>query len=211
MFEPTGCSYGAAATPSTRVSTPTWASVPECPRTLAPTRYVDNVSSVDEPIALEAYDEAWPEQFVTEAARLTDGLADTVVAVEHIGSTAVAGLAAKPIIDVMVGVTDLSATERLAHRLGQLGYEDCGGSDNRRYFRKRGAEPYYNVQVIEHASPTWNSNVLFRTFLRSDPHAAKRYAKTKRAAAEEAPTLLAYSELKRHAIEELLRLARADA
>src|SRR5829696_8215161 len=106
MFEPTGCSYGAAATPSTRVSTPTWASVPECPRTLAPTRYVDNVSSVD----------------------------------EHIGSTAVAGLAAKPIIDVMVGVTDLSATERLAHRLGQLGYEDCGGSDNRRYFRKRGAE-----------------------------------------------------------------------
>jgi GrpB-like predicted nucleotidyltransferase (UPF0157 family) len=167
------------------------------------------VTSDDEPITVGTYDPTWPEQFGSEAARLKDGLADTAVALEHIGSTAVAGLAAKPVIDVMVGVPDLSATAELARRLLRLGYEDCGGADDRRYFRKRGGEPHYNVQVIEYATPTWDANVLFRDFLRSDPDAARRYAEVKRAAAADAPTLLAYSRLKTLIIQELLRQARA--
>lgn len=165
------------------------------------------MSAVDEPVTLATYDEAWPEQFSAEAARLVRELATTAVAVEHIGSTAVAGLTAKPIIDVMVGVSSLATIDQLARRLIRLGYEDCGGADDRRYFRKRRGEPYYNVQVIEYASPTWNANVLFRDFLRSDPAAAKRYGALKRAAAVEAPTLLAYSELKTRTIEDLLREA----
>jgi GrpB-like predicted nucleotidyltransferase (UPF0157 family) len=167
------------------------------------------VRFVDEPVTLEVYDEAWPEQFSAEATRLVRELAETAVAVEHIGSTAVVGLTAKPIIDVMVGVSSLAASEELARRLIQLGYEDCGGVDDRQYFRKRAAEPHYNVQVIEYPSPTWTANVLFRDFLRSDPEAAKRYAEAKRAAAVEAPTLLAYSRLKTLTIEKLLSLARA--
>ena len=166
------------------------------------------MSFVEEAISVEAYDEAWPEQFASEAARLKDGLAGDLVAVEHVGSTAVAGLAAKPIVDVMLGVTDLSATKDLAQRLNHMGYEDCGGADDRRYFRKRGEAPHYNVQVIEYESPTWNENILFRTFLRCGPTAAKRYAEMKRAAAEKAPSLLAYSTLKAHTIDELLREPR---
>ena len=69
----------------------------------------------------------------------------------------------------MVGVTDLSTTKDLAQQLNRLGYEDCGGSDDRRYFRKRGEVPHYKVQVIEYASPTWNANVLFRDFLSFRP------------------------------------------
>ena len=167
------------------------------------------MSGVDEPVTLAAYDEAWPDQFSTEAARLVRELATTAVAVEHIGSTAVVGLPAKPIIDVMVGVSSLATTQELARRLTRLGYEDCGGADDRRYFRKRAGEPYYNVQVIEYASPTWQENVLFRDFLRSDPAAANGYADVKRAATMLAPTLLAYSKLKTQMIEDLLRQAHA--
>ena len=124
--------------------------------------YVDAVNSVDEPVTVAVYDKAWPEQFAAEASRLKNELPHTAVALEHIGSTAVPGLAAN-----------------------------------------------YNVQVVEYASPTWNANLLFRDFLRSDPDAAKRYAEMKRAAATEAPTLLAYSRLKARTIEELLRQADA--
>jgi GrpB-like predicted nucleotidyltransferase (UPF0157 family) len=163
--------------------------------------------SVDEPIRVEEYDPAWPEQFAGEAARLEQGLAHIFVAVEHIGSTTVAGLASKPVVDIMVGVADLDASEELARRLEELGYEDCGGAHDRRYFRKRGHEPHYNVQAIEHGSPTWRANVLFRDFLRADAHAAERYAEAKRSAARDAPSLLAYSARKARKIEELLRQA----
>ena len=104
--------------------------------------YVDAVNSVDEPVTVAVYDKAWPEQFAAEVARLKNELPHTAVALEHIGSTAVPGLAAKPIIDVMVGVSNLYTTDDLARRLTRLGYEDCGGSNHRRYFRKRAGDPY---------------------------------------------------------------------
>ena len=71
------------------------------------------------------------------------------IRIEHIGSTAVRGLAAKPVIDVMVGVSDVDATAELARRVRTLGYEDCGGDSDRRYFRKRDGQ-HFNVQVLEY-------------------------------------------------------------
>lgn len=155
------------------------------------------------------HDRKWPAEFAREALRLREGLGHTVLAIEHIGSTAVAGLAAKPIVDVMVGVPDLSSTAGLAAQLVALGYEDCGGAEGRRYFPKRGVGQHFNVQVIEHRSLMWDTNILFRDYLRSDDDAALRYADAKRSAAAEAPTLLAYSNLKTAIIDELLRRAHS--
>jgi GrpB-like predicted nucleotidyltransferase (UPF0157 family) len=83
-------------------------------RTRAKAAIVREVKRVDEPISVEAYDSEWPAQYATEAARLRKGLDGSVLAIEHIGSTAVVGLAAKPIIDVMVGVDELNTTDDLA-------------------------------------------------------------------------------------------------
>jgi GrpB-like predicted nucleotidyltransferase (UPF0157 family) len=169
------------------------------------------VKRVDEPISVEAYDSEWPAQYATEAARLREGLAASVLAIEHIGSTAVAGLAAKPIVDVMVGVNDLSTTDDLAHRLAVLGYEHCGGAEGRRYFRRRGASQHFNVHLIEYGSSRWRENILFRDYLRSDEDAAQRYCDAKQAAATAAPTLLAYSTLKAPIIDELLQRASSPS
>jgi GrpB-like predicted nucleotidyltransferase (UPF0157 family) len=169
------------------------------------------VTEVDEPITLEPYDPTWPVQFAREAARLRNGLEETVRSIEHIGSTAVAGLAGKPIVDVMIGVDDLSTTNEPARQLAVLGYEDCGGAEGRRYFRKRGDGQHFNVQVMEYGSPEWRANILFRDYLRSDDDAVRRYSDAKQAAVNAAPTLLPYSALKARIIEELLREARAPS
>lgn len=169
------------------------------------------MSWVDEPITVAAYSSEWPTQFAREAARIDEGLGHTLLAIEHIGSTAVAGLASKPVVDLMVGINNLDTTDALADQLTAIGYEDCGGAVGRRYFRERRGGQHFNVQVMEYASPQWQANLLFRDFLRSNDDAAQRYSEAKRAAAARAPMLLAYSTLKGPIIEELLREARADS
>jgi GrpB-like predicted nucleotidyltransferase (UPF0157 family) len=83
------------------------------------------VSSLDEPVHIEAYNPEWPLQFEREASRLREVIGDAVRGIEHVGSTAVVGLAAKPVIDVMIGVFNLDRAGELASRLTTFGYEDC--------------------------------------------------------------------------------------
>ena len=166
------------------------------------------MTEIDEPVVIAPYSEKWPELYEREAARLHEGLGGAVVAIEHIGSTAVQGVAAKPIIDLMVGVSSLAIAESLVALLAAMGYEDCGGFEGRRYFRSR-AGARFNVQVMEHGSQGWRANLLLRDYLRSHPAAAARYEDAKRAAAETAPMLLAYSNLKAGTIGELLAEAEA--
>jgi GrpB-like predicted nucleotidyltransferase (UPF0157 family) len=164
---------------------------------------------VDEPITVVAYDPEWPAHFEREATRLQEVLDVAAGGIEHIGSTAVGGLAAKPVVDLMIGVDDLSRTDELARQLGGLGYEDCGRTEDRRYFRNRAAGQQFNAQVVEYGSPTWDANLLFRDYLRSNSDAAQGYADAKRVAAHVAPMLLAYSTLKDPIIEDILRRARS--
>lgn len=164
--------------------------------------------SVDEPVTLAAYDERWPRHFTDEAARLRSALGELAIEIAHIGSTAVRGLVAKPIVDVMLGVRDPLGLEIVA-RLEPLGYEDCGRVGGRRYLRKRHGGQQFNVQVVEYDGRLWRENLAFRDYLRSHPEAARGYAEAKRAALEHAPTLLAYSHAKSRTIEDLLRRAFA--
>ena len=160
---------------------------------------------VDEPVKLSPYDPHWPQEFAREAARLRAALPDVALGIEHIGSTAVPGLPAKPIVDVMVGVTGSADHDTVARRLAPLGYEDCGGASGRRYLRKRACDAHHcNVQVMEFEGEPWKANLRFREHLRAHPQAARRYAEVKRRAVDEAPTLLAYSKLKEGVTAELL-------
>jgi GrpB-like predicted nucleotidyltransferase (UPF0157 family) len=160
---------------------------------------------LDEPVTISPYDPRWPQEFAREAARLQAALAGIALGIEHIGSTAVPGLPAKPIVDLMVGVASDTDHDTVARRLAPLGYEDCGGAPGRRYLRSRaGNAQHCNVQVMELESEVWRANLRFREHLRAHPGAARRYAEVKRRAAREAPTLLAYSKLKDDVIAELL-------
>jgi GrpB-like predicted nucleotidyltransferase (UPF0157 family) len=164
------------------------------------------MGSVDEPVTVQSYDGSWPRHYQEHAALIRNAIGEDVVAVEHIGSTAVRGMTAKPIVDIMVGVVDAGASERVAAMFIKLGYEDCGGASGRRYLRLRQGQAF-NVQIIEYESEMWRANIVLRDYLRSNADAARRYGEAKRAAVRRAPTLLAYSELKRRTIEDLLRKA----
>jgi GrpB-like predicted nucleotidyltransferase (UPF0157 family) len=162
------------------------------------------VPDIDEPVHLSAYDPRWPVRYAREATRIREALAGLAVAVEHIGSTAVPGLIAKPIVDVMVGVAATTPRDAVARALVPLGYDDCGEvAPGRRYLRRRGGEPC-NVHVMAYAGALWEANLRFREQLRAHPEAARRYAEAKRAAVAAAPMLLAYSKLKDDLIAELL-------
>jgi len=128
---------------------------------------------------------------------------------EHIGSTAIAGMHAKPIVDIMLGLDGFPASPAVSDRLRSIGYEALGeaGVPGRLYFRKR--QPIaFNVQAVLFGGPHWNDNLLLRDFLSGHPEEARRYADEKRHAIDAGHRmLLAYSAAKASIVTELLAAA----
>jgi GrpB-like predicted nucleotidyltransferase (UPF0157 family) len=161
---------------------------------------------LDEPIQLLPYDPEWPRLAQSEMRRLCQALGDALVACEHFGSTSVPGCEAKPIIDLLVGLTG-PAPPGVRARLCALGYEDCGeaGIPGRLYFRMRGSQSF-NLALTSHDGELWRSNLQIRDLLRSDPQLVRAYIEAKRAALREGcTTLFAYSRHKASFMAELVR------
>lgn len=136
------------------------------------------------PIVIVAYDRAWPALFEQERAKLAALLGALVVAIEHVGSTAVPGLAAKPIIDLMVGVRSLTEARRgCIETLRQAGYaylpEYASWLPDELFFRK-GLPWTHHVHVMEPSGSGWQRRLLFRDYLRAHPESADAYAALKR-------------------------------
>ena len=157
---------------------------------------------LDEAVWVSAADPRWAQLASEEMARLRGALGD--VQIEHIGSTAVPDLEAKPVIDLLVGVRELSPAMRLPD------YETCGeaGVTGRLYFRKRG-NAAFDAQVVEQGGALWNDALVLRDYLRGHPEERERYAEGKRRAVEAgATTLIKYSEEKAGLLLDLLERAR---
>jgi GrpB-like predicted nucleotidyltransferase (UPF0157 family) len=105
--------------------------------------------------------------------------------IEHLGSTAIPGLEAKPTIDILVGVGDIADVDKKVKAgMAKLGYEFRGelGVPGRRYFRKGATYPReFNVHVVEIGGSLWRSTLAFRDHLRKNPKAAEAYGQLKRA------------------------------
>jgi GrpB-like predicted nucleotidyltransferase (UPF0157 family)/N-acetylglutamate synthase-like GNAT family acetyltransferase len=166
------------------------------------------VTSIDEPVELVEPRRDWPALAAAENEVVRAALGPLAVAVEHIGSTAVPGLAAKPIIDLQVGTAGRPGPAA-GSPLAVLGYEGLGeaGVPGRLYFRKRGPAAY-NVHIVAYGGNHWVANLAVRDYLRAHPAAAAEYVAVKRAAAG-AGRLLAYSERKGEFVRELVRRALA--
>ena len=138
-------------------------------------------------VHLESYNERWPSEFHEEADRLRAAIGPTLVALEHIGSTAVPGLAAKPIIDILAGVSSWDGFERMVEELGRLGYVYTPHSEKddpgRRVFRKGPADlsllRTHNLHVTEFGSYYWTRLVAFRDHLRDHAEDAADYQRLK--------------------------------
>ena len=141
-------------------------------------------------VVLRPYDGRWAELFELERLRLQTALGDDVLAVEHIGSTSVPGLAAKPILDVGVAVDNFEAAFALVPRLEELGYTFRGeqGIPRRHYFVQGSDQSRtHHLHLLEHTNPEWRDLLRFRDRLRAQPETVRAYEALKRQLAERYP------------------------
>ncbi len=141
-------------------------------------------------VSVVPYQPSWPLAYEQEAARLKEVLSGLLVSIHHIGSTAVPGLAAKPIIDILPVVTEITAVDALADAFVFLGYEYMGafGIPGRRYLRKGGAHRTHQVHIFGAESRyEIERHLAVRDYLRTHPQKAAAYAALKRSLAAAYP------------------------
>ncbi|HMH90486.1 MAG TPA: GrpB family protein [Streptosporangiaceae bacterium] len=157
------------------------------------------MTSVDPPwahekAAVHPHDPRWADRAESECARLAGLLAPWLAdGVEHVGSTAVPGLAAKPVLDIMASVTEPDAVaEHASRRLAADGWcyvpPELDGRSWRRFFVKPDAAGQHRIAhlyVIRAGHPRWAEQIAFRDALRRDGQLADRYAELKRRLAQE--------------------------
>ena len=140
-----------------------------------------------QPVEVVDYDQDWPRAYAEERDRIAAAIGDAVLAIEHVGGTAVPGLPAKPVIDLMVGVEDIERAGPAVAGLINLGYEYVPELESqlpdRRYFR-RGAPETHHVHMVPVSSDYWADHLLFRDYLRGHPQAAEEYGELKRGLAD---------------------------
>lgn len=161
-------------------------------------------------VRLVAHRDEWARLFETEAKRLRDEIGDRTFAIEHVGSTAIEGIPAKPIIDLLVVVDDLD--ERAWRRaLDRCGYEFRPNDPvaDRSFFAKGPVENRtHYLSVTERGSETQVEQCLFRDYLRDNPDAAAEYTRLKRELAAAYPDdRSSYTDEKSEFVQQVLRMA----
>lgn len=133
-------------------------------------------------IEVADYDETWPMEFERLREHLQRALGPLATRIEHVGSTAVPGLAAKPKLDVDVVVASAADVDAAIERLAQIGFEHQGdlGIDGREAFKGPDGGARYHVYVCEEGSEPLRAHLAFRDYLRTHPQTAAEYAALKR-------------------------------
>jgi GrpB-like predicted nucleotidyltransferase (UPF0157 family) len=161
---------------------------------------------LDQPIELVPYEPSWPEHAADEIALVEAAIGRWLAgSVEHVGSTAVPGLEAKPTIDLMAPVHDLERARSCFDPLSELGYVPAPHRPFLHWFCKPSpAVRTHHLFLLEPTHPEWQARLAFRDRLRSDPDAARRYVALKRLLAARFPDdREAYTEGKSGFISEL--------
>lgn len=146
-------------------------------------------------IAIIKYDPAWQHAFTTEAAHIRSRLGDRALRIDHVGSTSVPGLAAKPVIDIQVSLSSLEPRDPLEEELAELGYMhvDLGAFDRAYpFFTKPSIWPCtHHVHLCVAGSQQERNHLAFRDYLRLKPATAAEYERLKvdLAASHEGSTL----------------------
>jgi len=133
----------------------------------------------------------WRDVFEAEAKKVAAALGESVVAIHHIGSTAIPNTYAKPVVDLLVEVRDITKVDGRSSVMESLGYEVMGeyGIPGRRYFRKDNQEGIraHNIHAFEAGSAEVDRHLAFRDYMIAHPGDAQRYSELKRKLAEEHP------------------------
>ena len=133
----------------------------------------------------------WRDAFEAEAKQVDAALGKNVIAIHHIGSTAIPNIYAKPVVDLLVEVRNITEVDGRRSAMESLGYEVMGeyGIPGRRYFRKDDREGLrtHNIHAFEAGSAEVERHLAFRDYMIAHPGDAQRYSELKRKLAEEHP------------------------
>ena len=141
-------------------------------------------AAINEQVSLCAHDPAWARAFELERDRLQALLPGVFVAIEHIGSTAVPGLAAKPVVDIMAAVASLEHADALIDCLCDNGYTtsaefNASLTDRKWLMRWRDGHRTHHLHIVVADSAQWHDRLAFRDALRNESALARRYAEFK--------------------------------
>lgn len=165
-------------------------------------------------VKVQTYNPNWDHLFQKEKNLLVIKLNGLHVDVQHIGSTAVPELSAKPIIDIMVGIINLNSSIEYIKYLEELGYEYKGenGITERHFFVKGTSEvTTHHLHMVEKCSEFWKRHLLFRDYLRKNGEVLIRYSNLKRELANRFPTDRdSYTEGKSGLISLIISAAEKD-
>jgi GrpB-like predicted nucleotidyltransferase (UPF0157 family) len=166
-------------------------------------------------VAIVPYDPAWPSRFASERALLRSLLGEAAAAIEHVGSTAVPGLSAKPVIDIALGMRSLGSVADWIPAFRSAGYEFLPRFSARfpglRYFHKGPPElKAFHLHVVKIGANPWRRHLLFREHLRAHPDLVAEYEELKRRLAAAYPDdRPRYTAAKADFIDGVIRRARA--
>ncbi|RLL48291.1 GrpB family protein [Oceanobacillus piezotolerans] len=140
-------------------------------------------------VEVASYTEEWAGIFASEAEKLRSTFGEELVEVHHIGSTSVHGLKAKPIIDIMIIVKEISRVDYYNKDLQFLGYEPMGenGITGRRFFQKGGNNRSHHIHIFQIGSPEITRHLAFRDYLRAHPKVRNKYGALKEQLANRFP------------------------
>lgn len=148
------------------------------------TEHESLLAAIHEEVRLHPYEPSWPIMFSTECLRLNSLLPGVFLQVEHIGSTAVPGMPAKPVIDLLAGVESMALARSVAKRICTLGYTTSAEfnetlTDRMWFMRWAEGHRTHHLHVVVHDGNVWREHLAFRDALRSSPTLAVRYAELK--------------------------------
>jgi GrpB-like predicted nucleotidyltransferase (UPF0157 family) len=144
---------------------------------------------LDRTVVVVDYDEEWPRRFEALRARIWPAVADVAIRVEHVGSTSVPGLAAKPVIDMTILVAGRGDVALTIQRLATIGYRHLGdlGIDDREAFDNPPDLPRHHLYVCPEGTIGIVNQLAVRDYLRAHPDAAQRYGELKKRLAAQFP------------------------
>lgn len=160
---------------------------------------------------ISPYQSVWPEVYAEEEQKLQAIFGDAAIEIEHIGSTAIEGLASKPIIDIAVMIDTADAADGFTEALAQIGYEFEPAQHSgipERHFYFKGNPPHFHLSIAyTDVGGFWPRQIFFRDYLRAHREACDEYAKLKVDLVAEDPSGKTYSAGKTDFVFRILRLA----
>jgi GrpB-like predicted nucleotidyltransferase (UPF0157 family) len=163
-------------------------------------------------VKITSHDKKWRAVFIKERFRLKNLFSLAAINIQHIGSTAIPGLPAKPIIDLAVGINNLKIIKPLNAQLIKLGYhrQPKAGTPNKRIFYAKGPtnRRTHYLHIVKYGGTEWNNLLLFRDYLRRHSRVMRQYGALKiRLAGQYANRRPLYTSRKNRFINQIIKLA----